>query len=240
MKLAQRWATDCHEYHSACNLKRPPRYPTRLLSIATDPIQLVVTTEWTDRPLYATLSHCWGSSTFETLNSTNVEELKQRVPSRFLVKTFADAIQIARNLGLNYLWIDSLCIIQDNSQDWEVEASIMASVYGGSSLNIAASFARDGTEGCFLKTRHYGGGFTAGASIAGKRQMLELSPGNEYYRNVTGTHLATRAWTVQEKILAPRTLHCGDQGFFFGSAGLTLIPNTSRMASVKIISFGIP
>lgn len=180
-----------------------------------DPIRLVVTEEWADRPLYATLSHCWGQIEFETLKKTNLEYLKHGIPSAFLTKTFADAVQIARAVGLSYLWIDSLCIIQDSHQDWEAEASMMASVYGGSSLNIAASSARDGSEGCFLKPLNHAGGFTTRICTNGKMETVEFSTGDEYIANVTQSHLATRGWTVQEKILPPRTLHCGDQGLFW-------------------------
>lgn len=215
IKLAQRWTNDCLESHPRCNLDRPPFYPSRLLLIAQEPIQLVITKGWSNRPGYATLSHCWGKIEFETLKLANIEDLERGIPNRFLTKTFLDAIQVTRNVGLTYLWIDSLCIIQDSSQDWETEASMMASIYGGSSLNIAASSAKDGTEGCFLKPQEHCGGFTALVSIAGKREVCHFSHGNEYQQSVTQCHLASRAWSVQEKVLAPRTLHCGDQGFFW-------------------------
>lgn len=215
MRLARRWTTRCLDSHRRCDLERQPFYPTRLLSIAADTIQLVITEGWPDRPLYATLSHCWGKIEFDTLKSNNIEDLKHGIKNRYLSKTFADAIKIARFVGLNYLWIDSLCIIQDNIKDWDIEAGRMASVYGGSSLNIAASSAKNGTEGCFLKPQYHGGGFRARVCISGRTEIHEFTSGNEYKRSVTQSHLATRAWTVQEKILAPRTLHCGDQGFFW-------------------------
>lgn len=215
MNLARRWTSDCLESHTRCNLERPLCYPSRLLSIARDPIQLVITKSWPNSPGYATLSHCWGEIGFQTLKSTNIEDLGHGVPRRFLTKTFLDAVQITREVGLKYLWIDSLCIIQDSNQDWEAEASMMASVYGGSSLNIAASSAKDGTEGCFLKPQQHCGGFTARVSIAGRRELYQISHGREYKKSVTESHLASRAWSVQEKVLAPRTLHCGDQGFFW-------------------------
>lgn len=215
MQLANRWTSSCLESHPDCNLERSRCYPSRLLSIAVDPIRLVVTAQWTDRPLYATLSHCWGIAKFETLEKENIDELKRGVPARFLSKTFIDAIQIARAVGLTYLWIDSLCIIQDSKKDWEAEASMMASVYGGSSLNIAASSAKDGSEGCFLEPLNHAGGFTTRVYTDEKTEILEFVSGDEYYETVTNCHLATRGWTVQEKVLPPRTLHCGNKGFFW-------------------------
>lgn len=207
--------SNCIESHPDCKLERSPFYPSRLLSIAVDPIRLVVTAQWIHRPPYATLSHCWGTAKFETLETTNFDELRRGVPDRLLSKTFVHAVYIARAVGLGYLWIDSLCILQDSKKDWEIEASTMASVYGGSSLNIAASSARNGSEGCFLKPLNHAGGFTARVCTNGGKEIVEFTTGNEYHRSVTETHLATRGWTVQEKVLPSRTLHCSSQGLLW-------------------------
>lgn len=72
------------------------------------------------------------------------------IPEDELTKTFQDAIQIALSLGLQYLWIDSLCIIQSSPEDWAKESVLMHSVCSGSAINIAAAGAEDGTKGCFI------------------------------------------------------------------------------------------
>lgn len=69
-------------------------------------------------------------------------------------KTFRDVVQITRELGLRYLWIDSLCIIQDDHEDRVRESARMGQVYEGPRLTIAASQAHNSTEGCFL-ARYY-------------------------------------------------------------------------------------
>lgn len=66
-------------------------------------------------------------------------------------KTFLDAIDVAKSLNIKDIWIDSLCIIQDDSNDWEYESSLMSSVYGRSAINIAAAGAEDGTVECFIE-----------------------------------------------------------------------------------------
>ncbi|KAF1980142.1 hypothetical protein BU23DRAFT_562554 [Bimuria novae-zelandiae CBS 107.79] len=70
-------------------------------------------------------------------------------------KTFQDAIIVTRELGLPYLWIDSLCIIQQNKEDWEVESAKMADYYGNATIMLAAANSTADTEG-FLRERSYG------------------------------------------------------------------------------------
>lgn len=132
-----------------------------------------------------------------------------------LTKTFADAIELARGVRLEYLWIDSWCIIQDDYEDWGKEAARMSSVYGGSSLNIAASSARDGTEGCFPHPGDHSGGFQTEICIGGRKKLHHFIFDGFYNRSVNENPLAFRAWAFQEKILSPRTVHCGNQGMFW-------------------------
>jgi hypothetical protein len=84
-----------------------------------------------------------------TLKATLSRHL-ERIPLVELSKTFQDAIRISRELGERYLWIDSLCILQDDPQDWEEEAAKMHTIYGGATLTIAALSAEDGRGGCRL------------------------------------------------------------------------------------------
>jgi hypothetical protein len=92
-----------------------------------------------------------GDTKYATLTKDTIDSFQKKIPPEALSQTFLDAIDIARELGVNYLWIDSLCIIQDDSEDWETEASSMSAVYGGSLINIAASGASNGSIGCFFK-----------------------------------------------------------------------------------------
>lgn len=215
MNLAKHWTQTCLKSHEECNLDRPLQYPSRLLLITSCSVRLVATDDWTSKPDYATLSHSWGSKKFETLRLANLEQMRSCVPIDSLTKTFVDAIEITRAVGLDYLWIDSLCIIQDDHKDWEVQSAKMASVYGGSSLNIAASSAREGTEGCFPKPRSHSLGFMHEVCAQGRTEILEFMLPDWYEAFVSGQHLASRAWCVQEKILTPRTLHCGNHGLFW-------------------------
>lgn len=129
----------------------PHRLPTRLLEIGEQNYQLRLCIAPPPGTNYATLSHCWGRLKFLTLARSNLVAFQSAIPFGLLPKTFQDVVGIARKFGFQYLWIDSLCIIQDDREDWEREAPTMAHVYGGSGLNIAATGANDGREGLFFK-----------------------------------------------------------------------------------------
>lgn len=90
---------------------------------------------------YAALSHCWGPGyPLRSLNG-NIEDMKTRVNPEDLNNTFKNAIEVTKRLGLRYIWIDSLCIIQDDSNDWEEQAAQMVSIYKNAHVTIAPGFS---------------------------------------------------------------------------------------------------
>jgi hypothetical protein len=160
---------------------------------------------------YAALSHCWGTHQPIKTTSTTIAQMKASISWEGLSKVFQDAIAVARQLGLQWIWVDSLCIIQDSKADWEIESSKMCNYYENAYITISASssengtapFLRererhwwpekftfvcdDGTESYVMARRHQG------SSMA---QMLEdLGP------------LASRGWVWQENVLSSRILH---------------------------------
>ena len=137
------------------------------------------------------------------------------IPFERLPNTFKHAIEIAQRLGLDYLWIDSLCIIQDDEDDWQKESALMSSVYGGSTITIAASSARDSSQGCFLKLPNFSGGLRARITDGGRQRVQDFRSEEVYSLSTFETHLGTRAWALQEKILPPRTIHFSDRGAFW-------------------------
>jgi hypothetical protein len=128
--------------------------PHRVLAIYTDHVKLVETKEG-QTGCYVALSHCWGSSENHPLKTTkeNYAERLAGVPLEDLPKTFRDAVKITKHIGVKHLWIDSLCIIQDDIEDWKQEAAKMGAVYEYARLTIAAADAKDSTEGCFVTAR---------------------------------------------------------------------------------------
>ncbi|KAH7111152.1 heterokaryon incompatibility, partial [Dactylonectria estremocensis] len=80
---------------------------------------------------YVALSYCWGSdlSGVVTTLSSNVEPHLQGIAVNSLPQIIQDAVRVYRELGLRYLWVDSLCIIQDDRKDWAQEVDRMRKVY---------------------------------------------------------------------------------------------------------------
>ncbi|OJD39937.1 heterokaryon incompatibility protein [Diplodia corticola] len=134
-----------------------------------------------------------------------------------LPKTFQDAIFVTRKLGLRYVWIDSLCILQDCADDWRAESSMMRYIYLYGALNIAASAASSDHEGLSFPrnphiTRHIPISVTWDSP-----DLLAQKPRGAYYlfngdiwdREVEFAPLNARGWVLQERLLAPRILHFG-------------------------------
>ncbi len=99
---------------------------------------------------YLTLSHCWGSFMPKRLLKSTLEPMKRSIRFDELSKTFQDALAVTRQLGMRYIWIDSLCIIQDSDEDWRRESAQMGHIYASSHCNLAATSAADGSEGLFF------------------------------------------------------------------------------------------
>ncbi|THV55679.1 hypothetical protein BGAL_0005g00580 [Botrytis galanthina] len=149
---ASKWYRECLLKHTLCTTSLASKcvMPTRLLRIDEDEkyVRLVMTKEEVVKDShYSTLSHCWGNSDILKLTISNLENFKDSIPLERLPKTFIEAIFVARKFSISYIWIDSLCIIQDSEEDWQTESVSMEDVYGNSSLNIMATISKNSHEG---------------------------------------------------------------------------------------------
>ena len=160
---------------------------------------------------YAALSYCWGGDQdFKTTRETLPQYLN-RIDISQLPQTLQDAILVAARLGLHYIWIDALCIIQDSAADKAVEINRMASVYGNATITIAATRASAVWNG-FLSARPSLVAPTSGKffSFPCERQgqgvgAVTLLP----FTHESTDPLDTRGWTFQERVLSPRVLDFG-------------------------------
>jgi hypothetical protein len=102
---------------------------------------------------YVALSYYWGTTQHFTTTSANLARMKERICWNELPQTIKDAITTTRALGIQYLWVDALCIIQDSQEDWEAESKKMADVYGGAFLTISAALDPDVHHGLFQDSK---------------------------------------------------------------------------------------
>ncbi|KAM0187296.1 hypothetical protein ACHAPQ_006636 [Fusarium lateritium] len=218
LELCRKWLQHCNTSHlcRAASTTTPEALPTRLIAIDGDEPRLCADTSDIDiSTQYASLSHCWGLKKFLTLLKSNVPEFTQCIPLESSPKTFQEAIFIAKSLGFKYIWIDSLCIIQDDAEDWKHESVRMGSVYGRSGLNIAATAASDGQVGCWLPRDETWRCQVELGSDGSTPRLYECFPPEMLEPRNEQIPLMTRAWVVQERFLSPRTLHfTKDQAFW--------------------------
>lgn len=137
----------------------------------------------------------------------SLQSRKKGIEWETLPKTFQDAIVLVRHLGLRYLWIDSLCIIQDDKADWEKESATMASIYTNSILTIAATKSAGSDGGCFSHVPNNGRTHKImGLDKDGVNFVVYVRPQVSNWEK-SPLPLYSRAWCFQERILSPRILH---------------------------------
>ena len=168
------------------------------------------------KAVYLTLSHCWGGYHVISLFERNQHAFQDNIPWNDLPKTFQDAILVARRLGFSYLWIDSLCIIQDSADDWGREAKLMGDIYKNAVCNIAASDGAHSSHGCFFPRQPQMLQPTMLPCTSGKQRYL-VNETDLFDEHI----LYTRAWVLQEALLARRTLDCGRAQLFWRCGEMT-------------------
>ncbi|ETS84621.1 hypothetical protein PFICI_02646 [Pestalotiopsis fici W106-1] len=214
--LLKHWLRNCDENHTCIPLNDVHYMPTRVIDVfadSKDKLRLVETCDEI-KGRYVAVSHCWGnipdSKKFCLLNE-NIEALKENIDYAQLPQTFRDVVDVSRRLEVRYLWLDSICIIQNNNDDWASESTKMESVYSSSYVTIAVS--------------------SAASSLVGLPKQRDKRPcvriGDLYFAkdiddfetDVQKAVLNTRGWVFQEHALSRRCIHfttsqiyweCGD------------------------------
>ncbi|KAK0621987.1 heterokaryon incompatibility protein-domain-containing protein [Bombardia bombarda] len=171
-------------------------------------------------PPYVALSHCWGPK--ETakkrllLTRDVMQNFDRNIEWDAMPETFQDGIMVAWRLGIRHVWIDSLCIIQQDKEDWTIEAPKMGDYYANAYLTVSASSSACGDEK-FLRPRpgiiaqaeeikYYGPESVSMTAKIGRG--LKMKRGT---MTIPGP-LSSRAWTLQERILSTRVVHFTDEG----------------------------
>lgn len=213
------WVDSCQQKHSHpdCSRSAKCKLPDRVIAInsiqGNTSLKLLITKGEHER--YIALSHRWGSSTGLITTSENIANMCKSIYHQNLPQTFSDAVICAQNLGIKYLWIDSLCIIQDDLQDWQRQSAKMESYYSDAFLVIAAASA-DGHSAGFLKDRppiYTGIPFESKPGSGIDDMVVQRIMPHCTDSNLTSQaamehdYIESRAWCMQETILARRTLY---------------------------------
>jgi len=221
-KLASRWLNECLKHHSMCTISTLPTspLPSRVLDVNSQltPSKLALVSSKGRHGPYLTLSHVWGKIQIITTTKATLSQRLAGIELADLSRTFRHAVRFARAINVRYIWIDSLCIVQDDLKDWEAESQKMGEYYTNSLLTVAAVGSSDGNGGLFLernalevtpcsmKMR-----FESNSACHTVRGFLRFITSWDPALQVDGYHrppLWQRAWVLQERLLSSRMIMC--------------------------------
>ena len=234
MSTLLEWIDNCDSAHD-CSVGAF-LMPSRVLDVGSpedvkvyDQIKLLDTRKFSlPNAPYVALSHCWGGDVALKTTKENYLKREQGIPFEDLPTTFQDAVTVTRVLGIKYLWIDATCIIQDSTEDWELESQNMADIYAMAYLVIGADMAPNSHTGFLkrdLKIRDQRSGYNRDNYDILRRPFVYINNPNDVMTNtyilLDITHsdpfrprvsgytqpLHQRAWAVQEQALARRMVH---------------------------------
>ncbi|KAF2260111.1 HET-domain-containing protein [Lojkania enalia] len=228
-RAALTWLAECTDGHPVCDTPNAldASLPNRIIDVgdyndSEEP--RLVENKGNMTGGYVALSHCWGGSSHIRTTVANLPHHKSEIKLATLPKTFFDAVHATRELRIRYLWIDSLCIVQDDPADWEKEAALMGKYYSNSLITISAAHGRNSEAGIFhqrdyLSTRpcqmslRYNGNWRLAYAYA-RDTSFQISKSS-----MSGLKeplpLYSRAWVLQEQVLPPRTLTYTTRGVYW-------------------------
>lgn len=215
IKGIRAWLKTCDSRHPQCNctlagnkVERLPMLPTRVIDIQERPTSVRLVTTSGQRARYVALGHCWGGTSQVRTTKITLQVHHNQINVQTLPQTLQDAICVTKSLNIRHIWIDSLCIIQEDPDDFNKESRKMASVYERAYFTIAATAATDGAKGLFqVRELHH---YVKVLCDFQKPQsgFMYFSIWNEDEENaISDAPLNRRGWVLQERLFSRRTLH---------------------------------
>jgi Heterokaryon incompatibility protein (HET) len=206
------WLDRCRLHYSCGNWGSNP-LPTRLIDVGESDARIRLVVPGKSRGQYLCLSHCWAGHQPLKSEKKALKELLERIPWDCLPKTFQEAISFTRALGSRYIWIDSLCILQDDNEDWIKESAQMEEVFKYSYLTLAATTGSDGSSGLYTERVERSNttvlGHDSEYTVSARIPIDHASKWAPPKRTQRQFPLLSRAWVFQEQLLSSRVLHFG-------------------------------
>ncbi|KAE9369015.1 HET-domain-containing protein [Stipitochalara longipes BDJ] len=217
------WLDKCMSEHPDCNRRlvssTPFELPSRLIEVTSDAgnynLRLVETQGWSAKGhSYAALSHCWGTdlSNIPRMTKENLSAMKQSIKFSTLSATFQQAVKVTQGLRIPYLWIDSLCIVQDDPEDWAHESSNMHRIYESALITFVASASPDGNAGlCRPRDATHQKRINTcqfpSLSPKGTTKITVYPHLGDWENSIEAGPLSKRGWCFQERQLSRRMIH---------------------------------
>lgn len=225
IEQAKGWLDRCKALHDCGDFTVVTNNPKRIVEVTSSTKGLHLRLKKIDAskkmPEYLAFSHCWGGSNSSLrLLKCNRVSFQENISFSKLSRNMRDAVQITNWLGFSYIWVDSLCIIQDSPEDWSKESLKMGSVYAGAVCTIASTGSASGDGGYFHERRPLG----LQPCKIGIRSIDDECSGGIYIRQddlldfqlgVENAPLNQRGWVFQERLLSRRILHFGAEGLYW-------------------------
>jgi hypothetical protein len=158
------------------------------------------------------LSHCWGSKLPLHTTKGNIRQREASIDWDDIPIVYRETIELARQLDVRYVWIDSLCIVQDDVDDWQQESAKMHHIYENAYLTVAATSSADCSES-MIRYHQDAIAVLEGSTQYGTHFSWLVLARETYHPNLdtdwymSGWPLLHRAWVLQERILSSRVLH---------------------------------
>jgi hypothetical protein len=216
LRAAARWLTECIAGHEFCFSQSSDKIfpPTRVIDVGPSDGSEVpfLRTCGDEIQEWVTLSHCWGQNPPLKTTVSSLPDHQPGLPLDKLPKLFHDVVLIKRDLGYRYLWIDSLCIVQDSREDWMRESAPMGNICKHSVFTISADNYRDSRDNILENHSPIQMSYVKRRCCSSKSlfcsEMYAFSQ-REWKQNYKSNHslLGSRALALQEQVLSPHTLH---------------------------------
>ena len=214
------WFKHCLAEDEGCRVQNTNFIPRRLVNVGSIDNPHVFLVELQEPAQYVGLSYCWGTNLdgVVTTTTSNLSKHFRDISLQSLPQTIQDAIAVCRATKMQYVWVDALCIIQDDGNDWETESAQMLNIYANSTFTIAVS-EPDWCKKGFLGPQKYGSPTwqrsvetTVPAALGGPSNRIYIRTSDptqelDYRLSAPISSLAKRGWCLQEAILPNRVVY---------------------------------